>query len=80
MRGNYKTRFRGEQNLTAVEENASVFQVNTVSRINIEGRAEFLRTWDLIFDQKEYIKSKFSPAVRSKIWSKLINLVKMCFD
>ena len=41
MRGNYTTRFRGGQNLTAVEGNASVYQVYPVSRITGEGRAEF---------------------------------------
>ena len=41
VRGNYKTRFCGGQNLTAVEGNASVYQVNPVSRITGEGRAEF---------------------------------------
>ena len=42
------------QNLTAVEGNASVYQVNTavVSRITGEGRAEFLRTWEPGFDQE----------------------------
>ena len=52
MRGNYKTRFRGGQNLTAVEGNASVYQVNLVSRKTGEGRAEFLRTWGPGFDQE----------------------------
>ena len=37
--------FEGDKNLTAVEGNASVYQVNPVSRITGEGRAEFLRTW-----------------------------------
>ena len=32
--------------------NASFYQVNTVSRITGEGRAEFLRTWGPDFDQK----------------------------
>ena len=41
VRGNYKTRFWGGQNLTAVEGNTSVYQVNSVSRITGEGRAEF---------------------------------------
>ena len=40
MRGNYKTRFRGGQNLTAVEEKASVYQVYSVSRTTGEGRPE----------------------------------------
>ena len=31
----------GGQNLTAVEGNASVYEVNPVSRITGEGRAEF---------------------------------------
>ena len=52
VRGNYKTGFRGGQNLTAVEGNASVYQVNAVSRRTGEGRAEFLRTWGLGIDQK----------------------------
>ena len=42
VRGNYKTRFRGEQNLTAVGGKASVYQVNPVSRISGEGRAELI--------------------------------------
>ena len=50
VRGNYKTRFWGGQNLTAVEGNASVYQVNPV--ISGEGRAEFVRTWGPDFDQK----------------------------
>ena len=41
VRGNYKTRFRGGQNLTAVERNALVYQVYPVSRITGEGRTEF---------------------------------------
>ena len=42
VRGNYKTRFCGGHNLTAVEGNASsVYQVYTVSHITGEGRAEF---------------------------------------
>ena len=53
MRGNYETHFRGGQNLTAVEGNASVYQVNPVSRITGEGRAECLRTWGPEFDQEE---------------------------
>ena len=40
VRGNYKTRFRGRQNLTAVEGNASVYQVYPVSRVTGEGRTE----------------------------------------
>ena len=39
VRGNYKTRFWGGQNLTSVEGNASVYQVNPVSQMTIEGRA-----------------------------------------
>ena len=35
-----------------MEGNASVYQVNYVSRITVEGRAEFLRTWGPGFDQK----------------------------
>ena len=38
--------------MTAVEGNASVYQVNPVSRITGEGRAELLRTWGPGFDQK----------------------------
>ena len=34
-------RFGGGQNLTAVEGNALVYKVNTVSRITGEGRVEF---------------------------------------
>ena len=41
VRGNYQTRFCGGQNLTAVEGNVSVYQVNPVSRITGEGGAEF---------------------------------------
>ena len=36
--------FEGGKNLTAVEENASVYRVNPLRRIPGEGRAEFLRT------------------------------------
>ena len=35
-----------------MEGNASVYQVNPVSRITGEGRAELLRTWGPGFDQK----------------------------
>ena len=35
-----------------MEGNTSVYQVNPVSRITGEGRAEFLRTWGPEFDQK----------------------------
>ena len=35
-----------------MEGNASVYQVNSVSRITGEGRAEFCRTWGPGFDQK----------------------------
>ena len=42
---NNNTRFRGGQNLTAAERNASVYQVNSVSRTTGEERAEFLRKW-----------------------------------
>ena len=35
-----------------MEGNASVYQVNPVSRISGEGSAEFLRTWGPDFDQK----------------------------
>ena len=35
-----------------MEGNASVYQVNPVSRISGEGRAEFSRTWGPDFDQK----------------------------
>ena len=43
----------GGQNLTAVEKNASVYQVNpVVSRITGGGRAEFLMTWGADIDQK----------------------------
>ena len=38
--------------MTAVEGNASVYQVNPVSRITGEGRAEFLRTWGPGFDHE----------------------------
>ena len=41
VRGNCKKRFGGGQNLIAVEGNASVYQVNPVSRKAGEGRAEF---------------------------------------
>ena len=47
VRGNYKTRLWGGQNLTAVEGNALVYQVNPVSRMTGEGRAEFTRDWTL---------------------------------
>ena len=41
VRGNYRTHFSGGHNLTAVEGNASVSQVNPASRLTAEGRAEF---------------------------------------
>ena len=52
VRGNCKARFWGGQNLTAVEGNASVYQVNPVGRITGEGRVEVLSTWGAEFDQK----------------------------
>ena len=38
--------------MTAVEGNASVYQVCPVSRIIGEGRAEFLRAWGAEFEQE----------------------------
>ena len=38
--------------MTAVEGNVSVYQVNPVSRITGEGKAEFLKTWGPGFDQE----------------------------
>ena len=38
--------------MTAVEGNASVYQVYPVSRITGVGRAEFLRAWGPGFDQE----------------------------
>ena len=38
--------------MASVEENASAYQVNLVSRMTGEGRAEFRRTWGLHFVQK----------------------------
>ena len=35
-----------------MEGNASVYQVNPVSRISGDGRSEFLGTWGADFDQK----------------------------
>ena len=35
-----------------MEGNASLYQVNPVSPITVEGRAEFLRTWGPGFDQE----------------------------
>ena len=61
VRGNYKTRFWGGQNLTGVEGNASVYRVNPISRISGEGRAEFLRTWGPDFDL--YICNKYTQFV-----------------
>ena len=52
MRGNYKTRLRGGQNLTAVKGNASVNKMNPVSRATGKGRAVFLMTWVAGFDQE----------------------------
>ena len=40
------------QNLTAVEGNASVYQVYPVSHITGEGRAELSRAWGAGFDQE----------------------------
>ena len=51
MRGNYITRFRGGKNLTALEGNASVSQVNALSRLSGEGMAAFSRRWGHGFDQ-----------------------------
>ena len=45
VRGNYKTRSRGRQNLTAVEGSASVYQVNPVSRTTSKERAECSKGW-----------------------------------
>ena len=45
LRENNKPRFWGGQDLTALEGNASVYQVYPVSRITREGRAEILRAW-----------------------------------
>ena len=61
VRENYKTRFWGGQNLTAVEGNASVYQVNPVSRLSGEGRAEFLRTWGPDFDKNQAPTSFKTP-------------------
>ena len=47
-----KSVFEGGQNLTAVEGNASVYQVYPVSRITGEGRAEFLGAWWPGFEQE----------------------------
>ena len=56
VRGNYKTRFWGGQNLTAVKGNVSFYQVNLVSRTTGEGGgAEFWRTWGPGFDQKHLL-------------------------
>ena len=52
MRINFKSRIRGGQNLTAVEGNASFYEVNPVSRITGEGRAECFKTWGPGFDQE----------------------------
>ena len=52
VRGNNKNRFRGGHILTAVEENASVYQVYPVSRITRERRAEFLRARGPGFEQE----------------------------
>ena len=41
-------------NLINVEGNASVYQVNPVSRTTGDGRAEFLRSWGPGFDQYIY--------------------------
>ena len=49
VRGNYKTRFWGGRNLTTVEGNASVYQVNPVSRITGEGRAEFNMAYNKVW-------------------------------
>ena len=54
MRGNYKilNPFLKGHNLTAVEGNASVYQVYPVSRITGEGRADILRAWGAGFEQE----------------------------
>ena len=38
-----------------MEENASVYKINTVSRITVEGRAKFSRTLGPGFDQEELV-------------------------
>ena len=48
VRGNYKTRFLGGQKLTAVEGNATVYQVYPASRITGKGRA----AWGPGFEQE----------------------------
>ena len=42
VRGNDKSRFLGRQNVTAVEGNASVYQVYPISRITGEERADII--------------------------------------
>ena len=46
VRGNYKTSFCGGQNMTAVEGNASVYQVYAVSRITGGERVERGRSFE----------------------------------
>ena len=64
--------------MTAVEGNVSVYQVNPVSRISGEGRAEFLRTWGPDFDQKgggrergtggaaQFVRGNYKPFLRGR--------------
>ena len=50
--------------MTAVEENASVYQAYPVSRITGEGRAEILRAWGLGFEQEgEMLDSGTRPDI-----------------
>ena len=48
-----ETSFGGGQNLTAVEGNASVYQVYSVRRTTGEGRAEFYGRWGLGVNKRE---------------------------
>ena len=48
-----KKRYEGEQHLTAVKGNASVYQVCPVSRISGEGRAQISRAWGTGVDEQK---------------------------
>ena len=53
VRGNCNTRLGGQNLTTAVEGNASAYQVYSVSRITGEGRADFLGRGGLGLNKRE---------------------------
>ena len=51
-----------------MEGNAPLNQVNPVSRISGEGRAEFLRTWGADFDKKKYVLYELGKPIQAFVW------------